>query len=617
MKFPFLNRFKRQKDKPGRTLGEVVLRPNISPTDASILAEINRQMLAMSGGARQIAALQPTREQKAIDRYNDTACDRLVRMYDAAVTTNLNADFPVSITSANAEILVSLMAARSRSRRLERDNSYMWSILQAYQKGVGGDDPFRLEMNVGKWSKTGDSQEPEWVKETDTNRIIEEAWAEECLPENCCTRRDMSRLELDLMTITAIVRDGGVLFRHWPGYPHNGFKYALEPIEIDRLDHYWQRPQTKGDANEIQFSIEMDEYHAPIAYHILTRHPGDVYAYSNTPKYRERVPAERVILISDIRTRASQYVAMPRTTSTIQHLHRVDQFDICHMTAAIWSSSKPMFFLQKFPTAIEYVPDFVRNAMNSVKEAREQGQQVLDVRPGTAETLPWGVEPWQSDPKFPLETGPEFKKENLRAASAGSGVPYHQVGHDLKEVNFSSARIGEGDWHDSCKIFQRHFILSFRLPHFKYWLRWAMLSRKVPLPLSRYEELCKSATFYGRRWPYIQPMEEAQADILQVQSGFKSRTEVRREHGASNVEELDADIASDRKTDKAHGLDFSSADTTLPKILKGVPGQVTPNPEGQSPSQQAAAAGGKNGKKSRAELDEEVLFAYRRGEFEQ
>ena len=40
----------------------------------------------------------------------------MMRMYEAAVTNNLNADSPVTITSANAEILVSVMAARSRAR---------------------------------------------------------------------------------------------------------------------------------------------------------------------------------------------------------------------------------------------------------------------------------------------------------------------------------------------------------------------------------------------------------------------------------------------------------------------------------------------------------------------
>ena len=41
-----------------------------------------------------------------------------------------------------------------------------------------------------------------------------------------------------------VVRDGGILARHYEGFPNNKFAYAIEPIEIDRLDHYWNRPQT-------------------------------------------------------------------------------------------------------------------------------------------------------------------------------------------------------------------------------------------------------------------------------------------------------------------------------------------------------------------------------------
>ena len=515
---------------------------------------------------------------------------RQMRMYEAAVTNNLNADSPVSITSSNSEILISITAARSRSRRLERDNPYARAILESFQDNIGGDDPFRLEMKVGKWNAEG-----EFTEEVETNRMIEEAWEEAGLPENCTVRRDTSRLELDLQTITAFTRDGGILGKHHRAFPNNKFAYAIEPIEIDRLDHYWNRP-SMTEGNEIQFSIEFDEYHAPIAYWILNRHPGDVFAWSSQPKYRERIPAKDIIALFDIRTRAGQYVGMPRLSSIIQRLHRIDQFDIAHVTAAIWSACKPFFIVQDYPTAAEYVPDVVRRQWEGMGEGEESGEgdKISNVEPGSGEELPFGKKPMLVDPKFPIEAASGFKKDNLRAAAAGSGANYNIIGQDLEGVNFSSGRLGFRQFQDTCQKLSRHYILNYRRPHFNEWLKSAILSGVIDRPISRLEEFKRAANFYGRTWDYVNPLQDAQADILLHEAGMKPRDKIIRERGGKGTHDTNSQYASDKKCDDTFGLDFSNADVTKPDISKGAPGQTKPTPEsGQEESAPPPKKGGK------------------------
>lgn len=515
MNFPF---FKKSKS----VAGSMIRAPRVMPGHADILRTVNR---------------------------------RMVRMYEAAVTNNLNFDFPVSITSANAEILTSISNTRSRARVLERDNPYGQAIIESLQNNVGGEEPFRLEMKIGQWV------DGEFVEETETNRLIEDAWEEAGYPENCTVRRDMSRLEMDLQAIAAVVRDGGILYRHYPGFPKNDFRYAIEPIEMDRLDQYYNRPAGNG-VNEIQFSIEMDEFHGPIKYWILARHPGDVFvAWSAGPRYREEVPAENIIALFALRSRAGQYVGISKFASVIQRLHRVDQFDVAHVTAAIWASCKPFFITQEFPTAMEYVPDFIKTAMsNAMAGAGEgEGDKVSNVEPGTGEVLPYGQKPVLVDPKFPIEAAAGFKKDNLRAAASGSGAPYHVIGNDLESVNFSSARIGLEAFHDTCKILQRHFILNLRRPHFNKWLEYAILSGRLDLPLSRLKEFQRSAKFFGRRWAYINPLQDVQADILRVNAGLTSRSRVIAESDrGGDAEEVDSENASDKKSAKLHGMDYNA-----------------------------------------------------------
>ena len=507
---------------------------------------------------------------------------KLTRMYEAAMVNNLNADSPISITSGNAEKFVSVVATRSRARSAERDDVFISGAIEAYQDNVGGHEPFRLKMKVGKKNADG-----EFIEETETNEKIEAWWKEAGRKENCCANRSYTRSEMYWQAISAVVRDGGILYRHRRGFPNNKFGYAIEPIEIDRLDHFYNRPKT-GDLNKIEFSIEVDDYDGPVKYWILTKHPGDVFQWSMAAKYREGVPADQVITLFNIRTRAGDFIGMSKFASAIAHLHRLRQYDIAYVTAAIFSACKPFFILQEFPTASEYVPDNIRSAMEAYYEKTigksrggNEGAKTDFSRPGEAQTLAYGQKPVMMDPKFPNESGPAFRKDMLRAAGTGTGVPYFKLANDLEGVNFSSGRLGLQDFHDACMKLQEHIIDNLCHPHFCEALKYAILSGALDLPISRLDEFRAAAEITGRRWPYVNPLQDVQADILEVEAGFNSReNRIRNSERGGGVQEVDQEIAAGRRVDVAHDLNFT-ADPTKPSLPKGVPGQESPQPQNE------------------------------------
>lgn len=533
-----------------RTLGQVLQNP--SPRDKHIYGEINK---------------------------------RMARMYDAAVTTNLNLDFPVTITSANAEIFNSIINVRSRSRTADRDYAYAHNAVETYIDDVCGDEPFRLEMKVGKKDSSG-----AFIEENDTNEEIEAAWKEAGLPENCCANGMYSRSEMDWQAIAALVRDGGILYRLHSLYPYNKYKFAIEPKEIDFLDSYYsgKAPVTN---NPIQFSIETDGvYNRPIAYWLFTRHPGDIYYQTQGKKMRERIPAEEMITLFDIRTRAGQFVGMSRLASVIQQLHRNEQYTIAHMTAAIWTACRPIFFTQDFPTAIELVPDFIKTAMQRAEDVVSQGgtgfgvgEKFSNMEPGTIETLPYGFKIDQPRAEFPAEGAVGFNKDNLRAGAAGCQIPTFRFTGDYSEVNFSSGRLGMQAWHDTCERLQQHAITNYRRPHFNAWLFNALSTGEVRQPMGRYKELCMAANFHGRKWPYIQPLQDAQADALKLEIGTTSRDYlIANSERGGTVEEVNAEIAAGRKNDELHGLNFVQ-EVTTPTLPKGPPGETQPGHEDEPP----------------------------------
>lgn len=517
---------------------------------------------------------------------------RMTRMYEASITSNLNLDFVPTVNSANAEILVSLYIARGRSRTLAKDDATMKGILRTGRNNVCGEDPFRLEMQV----KKSDTEDGVIEFDDEINDRIEKAWVKAGKKKNCTVRQDMSRMEMFHCAFTSIKRDGSVLARHHRMYPYNKSRYAIELLESDRLQESYQGKSDAG--NPIRFSIERHPvYNFPLYYWILSRHPGDVFAYDGAKPnvWRERVDAHDIIHFNNIRDRAEQDIGFPEYDSIIQHLHLNRQFDRAHVSAAVWSASKPFFITQEYPTGMPYAGDpspFYNAVPNSetvgqipiagIPGQRGDGRgggadKLKAVEPATGELLDYGRKPVLVDPKFPNEAAASFKKSNGELTAVGSGLSYAAATGDFSEMSFSVARSAQVPERQNFKVEQNLMILNFVEDYFCAWLECEMLyGTLIDLPYSRYEEFCESAKFHPQRWEYIQPVQDAQADIMLNEACLKSKSQILAEMpDGAQFEEVIAQMAAEEKIADKHKIDMHQ-DVTLATIKKGEPGETTP-----------------------------------------
>lgn len=517
---------------------------------------------------------------------------RQKRMYEASITSNLNLDFVPTVSSANADALTGLYISRGRHRTLENDDATMSGILRSVRSNVVGDDPFRVEMGIKK-STPGDKQ----IKfDDDINSRIENAWIKAGKKENCTVRKDMSRLEMYLMLITAVKRDGSVLARHHRMFPYNKSRYAIELIESDRLQESYAGKSDEG--NPIRFSIERHPvYQFPLYYWILSRHPGEVFAYQGVlPNiWRERVEAKDVIHFNNFRPRAEQDIGVPAYNSIVQHLHLNRQFDRAHVSAAVWSAAKPFFLIQEFPTGMVYAgdPSQLFNQVGGAGEGAITGttqstrgdgrgggaDKTKMVEPATGELLPHGVIPKLIDPKFPNEAATAFKKSNGELTAVGSGLSYAGVTGDYEKMSFSVARSAQIPERDNYKIDQQLMIANFVAEHFYAWLECEMLyGTLMDLPYSRYEEFCDAAKFNPKRWPYIQPVQDMEADAIALELRVKTHQDILNEsEGGGKFSDKIATLASENKIAEKHGIDLNQ-EVTLATIKKGEPGETDPPP---------------------------------------
>lgn len=477
---------------------------------------------------------------------------RQVRMYGGAKVSRLTTDWPITITSANAEILVSAIALRSRLRELERDDDYFRQMLFLLENNVVGEHGIMLRMKSKKKSGKLASK---------LNRKVHKAWKDYFEPANCTVSRNLTGVEVQRLAVRALARDGAILFRKHRSFD-NPFGYALEPIEIDRLDHYWSRPAS-GSANEIQFGVEMDRYYAPVAYHILVRHPGDVFAWrADAPGkhyYRERVPADEIIALWTIE-RAGQLIGMPFWPSVATRLHHLRNYEESEAIAARMAANKGGWFKKGGENA-EYVGD----------DEDPNGNKLVNVEPGQWEELPTGWDPVPMDPNHPVEAFPSFVKAQLRGAASGANLPYNSVGNDLEGVNYSSIRAGLLESRDGFRYLQKLVHHKFVKLWFTDWLNYAILSGQIDIPITKVPQVINGTHWQGRRWPWVDPLKDVQADILAVQHGLDSRRNIIAE-GGRDIEDVFEEQEEDEKLEQKHGLNFDQDPPEPPKPSNRPPG---------------------------------------------
>ena len=189
-------------------------------------------------------------------------------------------------------------------------------------------------------------------------------------------------------------------------------------------------------------------------------------------------------------------------------------------------------------------------------EEDEQGNLITQVEPGVFETLPSGVSFQSFAPDHPTNAFPAFVKACLRSVSSGLGVSYNSLAGDLEGVNYSSIRAGLLEERQEWMGTQGWFIEHFLDPLFREWLSYALLSDALQLPATK-ETKFRAIEWKPRRWSFVDPLKDVQANVIAVQNGFKSRRGVVAEAGG-DFEAVVDEISQDQDLAEGMGVEFEN-----------------------------------------------------------
>lgn len=428
----------------------------------------------------------------------------------------------------NAAIFSDLRALQAIAREQAMNNSYAKRFYQVLRQNVVGPRGFSFQSKA---------QLPGSEKlDKAANAAIESEWKKFCA-RGVFDVTDRYSLTTFLWTwLTSLARDGEVLVREISGYKGNRYRYALQLVDIDRLDVGLNGTTKTG--RKIVMGIELGEYEKPVAYYLRA---GDADAtglhYANGRSY-ERVPAAEIIHTFDP-FRAEQIRGVPWLHAAMIELHHVGAYREAEMMAAELGAKVAGWYEQD-PDAVDEDPE-------------EDIELEPEIEAGQFQVLPYGIKVKQAAVTHPSSNFAAFIKAAIRGVASGSGVvAYNRLANDLENVNFSSLRAGELDERDAFKSLQQFVIESLLTRIHRNWLRHALLTAAVPLPLSDLDRF--SAPFFqGRGWSWVNPKDAEIANKQAIANRTKSRTEIILEDGR-DPDEVWANFDREEKYLRSRGL---------------------------------------------------------------
>lgn len=436
------------------------------------------------------------------------------RGYNAAEYNRLTAGWNSVNTSANVDLYRNLDTLRARSRDLCHNNDYAKRFLSMVAANVVGGNGIILQSRIYDAPGKPDT----WA-----NDAVEGAWQRWAKRGVCDVTGRLSWRDLQLLVIKTVARDGECLVRKVRGKTAgNAFGYALQVLDIDRLDTKLVRI-AEGSTNEIRMGVEVDSFGRAVAYWLRPYHPGDLWlAQGQVYSMHQRVPAEDIhhVYTAD---RPEQLRGVPWMHAAMVQLQNLGGYEEAAVIAARVGASKMGFF-----TSPDGVP---------VKDGEDEaGVPFTEAEPGSFGTLPQGYDFTPFNPDYPHAMYGEFVRACLRGVASGMGVSYHSLANDLTQVNFSSIRAGTLEERDQWISMQQWLIDSFVEPVMQDMLRSALafgqvtLANGSALPLDKFDKL-SAHTWQARRWQWVDPLKDMEANVLAIQNGLKAPQDIAAELG--------------------------------------------------------------------------------------
>lgn len=467
---------------------------------------------------------------------------------------------------AETETNLDLPILRARSRDLVRNAPLAGGAISTYVTNVVG---------------TGLSVQPAPDAEAlGLDEETSEDWSECTLREfrlwsespDCDVTRTQTFFGLQSLVFRSSLESGDV-FALLPSVRRQASPYslALQVIEADRVCN----PGLAADSPTVAAGVELDEYGAPVAYHICRGHPGSLLRRSKLEW--DPVPAfgrsgRRNVLHLFDRRRPGQTRGVPILAPVIEPLKQLQRYSDAELQAAVISGMFAVF-VKMDPEAFQSM--FTDENQSQYLQAAKNWDGTVNggglEGAGKAVNLLPGESIDTTNPGRPNEKFDPFVQAILRQIGVGLEIPFEVL---IKHytASYSAARAalleawrvfrGRRDW----------LATNFCQPIYEAWLEEAVALGRVTAPGFFADPAIRHAwsraTWIGDGPGSIDPVKEVDAAAARVSLGISTRAAESILYDGVDWRVKHRQLAIEERAREADGLDDDATDAASPGLQK-------------------------------------------------
>lgn len=416
--------------------------------------------------------------------------------------------------SADADLLPDLPMLMERSRDLDRNNPIAnGAISSTVTSVVGTGLTPRPQVDADFLGMTVE-EAAEW------NKAAAREFALFADSEDCDLTRTQDFYQLqDLVLRSALVSGDCFSLLPFQAVPNSLRPYELriQILEADRVSN----PGNKADTQTIRGGIEVDQFGAPIRYHITRTHPGDV---GNPKTEWDAVDVfgaktgRRNVLHHFRRVRPGQNRGIPMLAPVIEKLKQLDRYTDAEIMAAVVSG---MF------TIFVHTEGEGLNLDGGMGGETGSGKGDPDVKLGYGAIV--DLKPNEkiesANPGRPNANFDPFFLAIIRQIGIGLEIPYEILIKHFSS-SFSASRAAMVEAWKFYKGRREWLISSFCQPVYEAWLEEAVALGRIEAPGFFDDPMIRKAycgvAWHGDAMPQINPLVEIQAAAERIQAGLST-----------------------------------------------------------------------------------------------
>jgi lambda family phage portal protein len=447
--------------------------------------------------------------------------------------------------SPDSDLLPEQATIRSRSRDLARNNGVAGSALQTQLDNV---------LGCGLWlAPTPDytllKLDRKWASAW--RRPVKALWRNWFETNWCDAGRSLTGDALATQVFSGAFLNGdGVALPLWLPEAMAPLSTRLQVIESDRLCN----PNFASDSARLRGGVEIDQYGAPVAYHIRKSHPGDTMLYASGAEFTwERIPAttawgRRRMIHAHNKDRAGQSRGIPALAGVMRQFKVLGDFQNAQLKSAVVNAMVGL--VVESALSQEGLLELLSNNSDALTRYTEglAGRQRAAVDfsgGGMILPIPLGDKVSGFTPGRPSTADEAFLHTAFTYIAAGLNMPVQLLTKDFSKMNYSSARVA---LMEGMRFFggRRNWLaLGFYQPCYELFMEEMVEAGEIEAP-GFYENKtawCRARWIGpGRGW--VDQMKEAQAAELRMSIFISSLEDECAEQG-KDWEELLEQIAEE------------------------------------------------------------------------